>query len=144
MYPPTCRISLILGLNFLLTGLTWEEAKQRCPKGVVPACHNSIDTVTISGPADSITEFVEELKTEGVFAKEVKSGGVAFHSYFMAKTAPSLKAALEKVEHYKTFNLTIQFLALGVLCAMANWFSFIIGNQGAKTSYISLGQLIHP
>ena len=30
-------------------GLTWEEAKCRCPEGVVPACHNAIDTVTISG-----------------------------------------------------------------------------------------------
>lgn len=31
-------------------GLSWEECKQRCPPGVVPACHNSKDTVTISGP----------------------------------------------------------------------------------------------
>ena len=30
-------------------GLTWEEAKERCPEGVVPACHNAQDTVTISG-----------------------------------------------------------------------------------------------
>lgn len=34
----------------LLAGLSWEECKQRCPSGVVPACHNSEDTVTISGP----------------------------------------------------------------------------------------------
>lgn len=34
----------------LLAGLSWEECKQRCPAGVVPACHNSEDTVTISGP----------------------------------------------------------------------------------------------
>ena len=30
-------------------GLTWQEAKDRCPEGVVPACHNAVDTVTISG-----------------------------------------------------------------------------------------------
>ena len=53
--------------------------------------------MTISGPADGISKFVEELKAEGIFAKEVKSGGVAFHSYFMAKTAPALKEALDKV-----------------------------------------------
>lgn len=79
-------------------GLTWEEAKQRCPKSIIAACHNSIDTVTISGPAEDITKFVDELKSEGIFAKEVKSGGVAFHSYFMAKTAPALKEALLKVD----------------------------------------------
>ena len=30
-------------------GLTWVEAKQRCPEGVVPACHNAAETVTLSG-----------------------------------------------------------------------------------------------
>lgn len=35
-------------------GLTWEEAKKRCPDGVVPACHNGADSVTISGDADKV------------------------------------------------------------------------------------------
>ncbi len=81
----------------MFAGMTWEEARVRCPEGVVPACHNSADTQTISGPAEAVSEFVAQLKEEGIFAKEVKSAGVAFHSYFMAKTAPALKAALRKV-----------------------------------------------
>ena len=80
-----------------VAGLTWEEAKARCPSGVVPACHNSINTVTISGPAESISQFVAELKEEEIFAKEVKSAGVAFHSHYMQRTAPALKEALLKV-----------------------------------------------
>uniref|UniRef100_G1PV07 Malonyl-CoA:ACP transacylase (MAT) domain-containing protein n=3 Tax=Myotis TaxID=9434 RepID=G1PV07_MYOLU len=55
-------------------GLSWEECKRRCPPGVVPACHNSKDTVTISGPQASVSEFVEQLRQEGVFAKEVRTG----------------------------------------------------------------------
>ena len=78
-------------------GMTWDEAHRRCPKGVVPACHNSLDTVTISGPADSVTSFVAELQKEGVFAKAVHSGGVAFHSYCMSQTAPALKQRLQQV-----------------------------------------------
>uniref|UniRef100_A0AAV2LIZ5 Fatty acid synthase n=1 Tax=Knipowitschia caucasica TaxID=637954 RepID=A0AAV2LIZ5_KNICA len=78
-------------------GLTWEECKAQCPKGVVPACHNAEDTVTISGPQDAVHRFVQELKEKGVFAKEVRSAGVAFHSYFMASLAPALLAALQKV-----------------------------------------------
>ena len=58
-----------------------------------------MDTVTISGPEDAVTEFVAQLKSEGIFAKGVKSAGVAFHSHYMANTAPSLKAALLKVGH---------------------------------------------
>ncbi|XP_066519867.1 fatty acid synthase [Hoplias malabaricus] len=78
-------------------GLTWEECKTQCPQGVVPACHNAEDTVTISGPQEAVSKFVAELKKSGVFAKEVRSAGVAFHSYYMASIAPSLLAALQKV-----------------------------------------------
>ncbi len=72
----------------------------------MPACHNSVDTVTVSGPAASISAFVAQLKQEGVFAKEVQSAGVAFHSYFMQKTAPALKAALDKVSLAPCSHLT--------------------------------------
>ncbi|XP_039082547.1 fatty acid synthase [Hyaena hyaena] len=78
-------------------GLSWEECKQRCPAGVVPACHNSEDTVTISGPQAEVAAFVAELKQEGVFAKEVRTGGIAFHSYFMDSIAPTLLQELKKV-----------------------------------------------
>ncbi|PKU32508.1 fatty acid synthase [Limosa lapponica baueri] len=90
-------------LKWLLEGvmdsirLTWEECKQRCPPKVVPACHNSEDTVTVSGPLDAVSEFVAQLKKDGVFAKEVRSAGVAFHSYYMASIAPVLLSALKKV-----------------------------------------------
>ena len=69
----------------------------RCPEGVVPACHNSVDTVTISGPAAGVTKFVDDLKAEGVFAKEVDSSGVPFHSYLMKQCGGYLHSALRKV-----------------------------------------------
>ena len=78
-------------------GLSWEEAKRRCPKGVVPACHNSEDSVTISGAYDATFKFLEELRAENVFAREVKSSDVSFHSYFMEAIAPTLLEKLKKV-----------------------------------------------
>lgn len=42
-------------------------------------------------------EFMEQLRKEGVFAKEVRTGGMAFHSYFMEAIAPPLLQALKKV-----------------------------------------------
>lgn len=77
-------------------GLTWEEAKKRCPPGVLPACHNAEDTVTISGEKNVLEKFVEELKEEGTFAKAVNTSGVAFHSHYMAAIAPQLKESLVK------------------------------------------------
>ena len=37
-------------------GLTWEEAQAQCPEGVVPACHNAKDSVTISGDTDKVID----------------------------------------------------------------------------------------
>ncbi|XP_072167778.1 fatty acid synthase-like [Diadema setosum] len=78
-------------------GLTWEETKQRVPPGVVPACHNAEDTVTISGDRECVEKFVAELQAEGIFARSVNSANVAFHSPHMAQIAPMLLEALERV-----------------------------------------------
>ncbi|XP_076103743.1 fatty acid synthase-like [Mytilus galloprovincialis] len=78
-------------------GLTWEKAREMCPPDVVPACHNSKDTVTISGSAASVSKFVTDLQKKQIFAKNVNSAGIAFHSYEMTKIAPALKSALAKV-----------------------------------------------
>jgi len=89
--------------------MTWEEAHQRCPEGVVPACHNSLDNVTVSGPADSVAAFVSELQKEGVFAKSVQTGAIAFHSHYMSHTAPALKLRFQQVYFpsvLRTINVT--------------------------------------
>ncbi|KAG7205432.1 hypothetical protein KM043_007425 [Ampulex compressa] len=78
-------------------GLSWEDAKKRCPADIFPACHNSADSVTISGPINSMRKFVEELKKEGVFAKLVNSAGCAFHSKYIAQAGPKLRTVLEKI-----------------------------------------------
>ena len=78
-------------------GLSWEEAERRCPKGVVPACHNSADSVTISGEYDATLKFLNELRAENVFAREVKSSDISFHSYYMEAIAPTILDKLKKV-----------------------------------------------
>jgi fatty acid synthase len=83
--------------NMAAVGLSWEEAKARVPEGVVAACHNSEDSVTISGHYEPVKKFVEQLKSEGVFAKEVKCSNIGFHSFFMADIAPALLECLKKV-----------------------------------------------
>lgn len=94
-------------------GLSWEEAKTRCPPDVSAACHNSADSVTISGPVPSVTKFVKELSDEGIFAKAVHSSGVAFHSRYIADAGPKLKASLEKVNQllYNSFHKNLNPLA---------------------------------
>ena len=62
------------------------------PWNLIDLCH--------AGPEGPVTEFVSQLQSEGVFAKEVKSAGVAFHSKYMANIAPQLQARLKEVKHY--------------------------------------------
>ncbi|XP_077526185.1 fatty acid synthase-like isoform X2 [Haemaphysalis longicornis] len=78
-------------------GLTWEQAAKRCRNGVELACHNAEDSVTVSGPADAVAELVEELKAENIFAREVDSLNVAFHSSHTKNIGPPLLGALKKV-----------------------------------------------
>lgn len=78
-------------------GLSWEETKARVPPEIVAACHNSADSVTISGPPDAISKFVKTLQAEEVFAKEVASSGVAFHSKYIADAGPKLRASLDRI-----------------------------------------------
>lgn len=77
-------------------GLTWEEAQAQCPPGVVAACHNAEDSVTISGGAQEMTQFIGDLQARGVFVKEVNSNNVSYHSHFMEPVSVKLKASLDK------------------------------------------------
>lgn len=78
-------------------GLSWEDAKKMCPPDISPACHNSADSVTISGPLESMKKFVTELKSKDIFAKMVNSNGIAFHSKYIAQAGPKLRASLDKI-----------------------------------------------
>ncbi|PIC51785.1 hypothetical protein B9Z55_002156 [Caenorhabditis nigoni] len=61
-------------------GLTWEEVKAQAPPGVVAACHNGADSVTISGDAEGVASFCAQLKEKEIFAKVVDTSGIPFHS----------------------------------------------------------------
>lgn len=78
-------------------GMTWEECHKRLPPEIFAVCHNSEDSVTLSGPEDAITKFVEQLQSEGIFAKAVKSSGYAFHSKHIADAAPKLRKNLDRI-----------------------------------------------
>lgn len=78
-------------------GLSWDETKKRCPPEIFPACHNSADSVTISGPPEAIDKFVQQLNAEDIFAKKVNSSGTAFHSKYIAEAGPKLRKALDAI-----------------------------------------------
>lgn len=78
-------------------GLSWEEVHKLCPPGIVPACNNSSDSVTIAGLYQQTKAFMLKLREDNVFVKEVDSCGVPFHSPVMSKIASSLSSSLKSI-----------------------------------------------
>ncbi|KAL9009887.1 MAG: hypothetical protein Q9173_005125 [Seirophora scorigena] len=62
---------------------------------VVVACHNSPHSVTLSGNAKAIGELKEYFETKGVFVRELRTGGKAYHSHHMTPIASEYKDLLE-------------------------------------------------
>ncbi|XP_065336360.1 fatty acid synthase-like [Cloeon dipterum] len=78
-------------------GLAYEMAAPMCPPDVEVACHNGTDSCTISGPAESVANFVAELKAKEIFAREVACSNIAYHSRYIADAGPKLLKYLKEV-----------------------------------------------
>lgn len=74
----------------LAVGLGSEQVKEylAAQEGrLVIACHNSPDSVTISGEAEAIHELKSTLDANSIFARSVRTGGQAYHSHHMTDIA---------------------------------------------------------
>jgi fatty acid synthase len=69
--------------SMAVVGLSAEELELILPEDIYIACYNTENLCTISGPAESIKNFVEELESKKIHATEVKTSGVAAHSRYI-------------------------------------------------------------
>jgi fatty acid synthase, animal type len=77
--------------------MKYEELEKILPNDIEIACHNSIESCTISGPVESVEKFVKEIKSEHVLAKIVETCGIGFHSSMIADCGPILAEKLKDV-----------------------------------------------
>lgn len=78
-------------------GMHHTELIDILPPDVDIACHNSTDSSTISGPVDSVKEFIETLTDKKIFAKEVACSGVPLHSRYITQFGEKLNDKLRKI-----------------------------------------------
>ncbi|KAJ8713074.1 hypothetical protein PYW08_008378 [Mythimna loreyi] len=78
-------------------GLGYEQISKMCPPEIDVACHNGPYSSTISGPADIMKAFVAELTAKGIFAKEVPTSNIAYHSRYISDAGPELLKLLQGV-----------------------------------------------
>ncbi|KAL7030367.1 hypothetical protein ACKWTF_006628 [Chironomus riparius] len=78
-------------------GMNHLKLKEIVPNDIDIACHNGEDSSTISGPADSINDFIQKLKEDKVFAKEVACSGVPLHSRYIKEMGQNLQNKLKEI-----------------------------------------------
>lgn len=78
-------------------GINHKDVRKMLPHDIDIACHNSIDSTTISGPADSVRAFVQELTEKNIFAREVACSGIPLHSRYIAEMGTHLLTKLNEV-----------------------------------------------
>lgn len=78
-------------------GLGYEKVANLLPLSIEAACHNSFESTTISGPKTDVTNFVSELKHQGIFAKEVQCSNIPYHSRYIAEMGPKLLKKLQEI-----------------------------------------------
>ncbi|XP_070509346.1 fatty acid synthase-like [Chironomus tepperi] len=78
-------------------GLNFRDVEKTLPPSIDIACHNGIDSTTISGPLDAVREYVQQLKDKNIFAREVESSGFALHSRYITKMGVNLLQRLKEV-----------------------------------------------
>ena len=61
------------------------------------ACHNSPQSLTLSGNAAAIDELAAKMKEAGVFARVLKTGRMAYHSNYMIDAAKAYETYLKKL-----------------------------------------------
>ncbi|XP_045454232.1 fatty acid synthase-like [Melitaea cinxia] len=81
-------------------GVGFQQISKLCPPEIEVACHNGPDSCTISGPADIMKEFVADLTSKHIFAKEVPCSNIAYHSRYIAEAGPGLLKYLKDVIKY--------------------------------------------
>lgn len=77
--------------------LSREECLKLLPEDTFIACQNGKNSVTISGPEKTISDFVDKLTAEGTFARMVNTGGLAYHSKYVRDAGPFLYDFVKKI-----------------------------------------------
>lgn len=72
---------------------------------VVVACHNSPALVTLSGDADAIDVVKQRLDKEAIFARVVKTGGKAYHSFHMKPAAATYHSLIQEAKSQITSSV---------------------------------------
>jgi len=92
-----CRESKTIRGAMAAVGMNHVKLEEMMPENIDIACHNGEDSSTISGPVDSIYVFIDKLKEDKIFVKEVACSGVPLHSRYITEMGQNLHEKLKQI-----------------------------------------------
>lgn len=78
-------------------GIGYKKIQHLLPEKIEVACRNGPDSCTISGPADDVHTFMEQLKSQGIFVKDVASLNIPYHSSYIRKVGCKFQKFMETI-----------------------------------------------
>ncbi|XP_029659420.1 fatty acid synthase-like isoform X2 [Formica exsecta] len=82
--------------SMAVVNLDYECLKNICPADIEIVCYNSQNSNIVSGPAESIKEFVKKLQINNINVKEI-SCDIPYHSHYLASVETRLLHNLNQV-----------------------------------------------
>ncbi|XP_071640962.1 fatty acid synthase-like isoform X2 [Temnothorax longispinosus] len=91
-----CAEGKIIRSSMAIVSLDYECLKNMCPVDIEIICRNSENSSVVSGPTDSVREFIKILQTNNIHVKEVHCN-VPYHTSYLASVKMQLLLNLNKV-----------------------------------------------
>lgn len=90
------EVKLVKG-SMAAIGMGYNQIIDKLPSGIEVACHNGPSSCTISGPDEKVQNFVNEMKINGTFAKEVACSSIPMHSSYISEVGPNVLSKLKQI-----------------------------------------------
>ncbi|CAH2098691.1 unnamed protein product [Euphydryas editha] len=93
----TCIETSFVKGSMAVVGVGYNEIKGIIPPEIEVASHNGPGSCIISGPADHMNTFINELISKEISVENMPSYDIAYHSRYVTEAGPTLKKYLNEV-----------------------------------------------
>lgn len=80
-----CLNTMVIQGSMAAVSIGYSVIKDMLPADIDVACRNSAESTTISGPEESVSAFVAHLKSKNIFANQIMTSNIAFHSRYVTE-----------------------------------------------------------
>ncbi|KYN04769.1 Fatty acid synthase [Cyphomyrmex costatus] len=91
-----CAKGKIIHSSMVVVRIDYDSLKNICPADIQIVCRNNENNSIVSGPTESIKEFIKKLQTNNIYVKEIYCN-VPYHSSYLASTETQLLLNLKKI-----------------------------------------------